>query len=72
MHKIINNLLVKEVSRKEFLTLLSAGALSILGVSAMLKGIDQTFGGNKATSRLNYGDEPYGGSQQPKNGMIHG
>jgi hypothetical protein len=62
MHKVIDNILSKEVSRKEFLGLVGASILSLIGITAMLKNIDQTFSkSSKSKQGLNYGDDLYGG-----------
>jgi hypothetical protein len=63
----INNLMEKEMSRKEFLATLGFGVASILGFSTILKflfnkGQGQQVG--KATGPLSYGANVYGGQKR--------
>ena len=59
MQAILENILAKEVTRKEFLALALSGVLSVIGVSTFIKrlgGIDQS------SSSQTYGSSPYGGT----------
>lgn len=63
----INNLMDKEMSRKEFLATLGFGVASILGFSTILKflfnkGQGQQVG--KTTSPMAYGASVYGGQKK--------
>lgn len=66
----IDDILQKEVSRTEFLGLVGAGLLSVVGVTALLKNLGDVFSksGQKA-STLNYGNDNYGGSTSKKNSL---
>ena len=73
MHKVIDNILSKEVSRKEFLGLVGASILSLIGITAMLKNIDQTFSkSSKSKQGLNYGDDLYGGVVKTTTDILGG
>lgn len=66
MNKQIEELLQKEISRREFLSLVGVGVLSVLGVSSLIKNISSTFGSKLSSSNSDlpmYGGEVYGGSK---------
>jgi len=58
--KPLNNLLQKEVDRKEFLTHVGAGALAVIGVTSLLKAL----GEDNKTSSAGYGGSSYGGGNK--------
>ncbi len=60
MQAIVENLLSKEVTRKEFLALALSGVLSIIGVTAFIKRLSEA-DQNRAQT---YGSSPYGGSSK--------
>lgn len=63
----INNLMDKEMSRKEFLATLGFGVASILGFSTILKFLFSKGQGQqavKSTSPLTYGASTYGGQKR--------
>lgn len=65
----IEELLKKEVSRKEFLGLIGAGILSMVGISGLLKNLNIDL--NKKTSNLpDYGDDVYGGVKKAANNIM--
>lgn len=60
--KILEDLMQRKVSRREFLSYVGAGILAIVGVTSFLK----TLGVNKSTStnrHTGYGSGPYGGKK---------
>lgn len=64
----IEDILQKEMSRTEFLGLVGAGLLSMVGVTALLKNLGDIFGkSNQKSGVLNYGSDNYGGSAGKKN-----
>ena len=66
----IEDMLQKEVSRTEFLGLVGAGLLSLVGVTALLKNLGDVFGkSSPKTGVLNYGNDNYGGSTGKKNSL---
>ena len=70
MNKQIEELLQKEISRKEFISLIGVGILSILGVSSLLKNLTGSFGSKLASSNSNvpmYGGDVYGGTKPSDN-----
>lgn len=60
----IDELLKKEVSRKEFLGLIGAGLLSIVGISGLLKNLNIDLNKKTTSNLLDYGGDVYGGSSQ--------
>ncbi len=77
MQKILDNLSEREMTRKEFLVMLGAGVLSVMGITALFKNLENSFGKNspakQSTSALNYSDGVYGGSDQsPQAGVGAG
>ncbi len=59
----ITDLLQKEMSRTEFLGLVGAGLLSMIGVTSMLKNLGSfTHKSSSNSGVLNYGTDNYGGS----------
>ncbi len=59
----INEVLSKEMSRTEFLGLIGAGLLSMIGVTALVKNLGDVFGKiNNKQNSFNYGNDNYGGS----------
>ncbi len=62
-NKPLNNLLQKKVTRREFLTIIGAGALAVTGVSGLMKTLRQhQISPNK--SELGFGEGAYGGKKQ--------
>jgi len=59
MHAVVQNLLAKEVSRKEFIALVISGILSVVGVSALLSKLGQA--GQPSVD--SYGGSAYGGAK---------
>lgn len=58
----INNLMQKEMSRKEFLATVGLGVASIFGLSTILKLL---FGkGEQRTAQAGYGSSAYGGGRK--------
>lgn len=73
MHKVVNTILEKEVSRKEFLSLVGAGILSIVGLTSLLKNLENSFGARNVSNKtINYGDDVYGGSANQSNRLLDG
>lgn len=62
MNDKIQGLLSKEISRKDFLGLIGAGVLSVVGVSTLLKNLGGGLKTNSIqSSNLDYGQNSYGG-----------
>jgi hypothetical protein len=66
MHKQLDTLFQKEMSRKEFLATLGLGVASIMGFSTIIKlvtgkSVDSHLG---QRTGLGYGSSPYGGGQE--------
>lgn len=60
----IDDILNREVSRKEFLAIAATAIISAIGVSSMIKNISGTFSKKGAnSSSLNYGGDVYGGTK---------
>lgn len=58
----VTEILKKEMSRTEFLGLVGAGVLSMVGVTSMLKNLGGFFSGTSSkTGSLDYGMSNYGG-----------
>lgn len=57
----LNNLMQKEMSRKEFIATLGLGVASILGFSSILKLLFGK-GQESQNARTGYGSSPYGGN----------
>lgn len=66
MNKVVGALAQKEMTRKEFLITLGAGAASILGISSVFRLLNgkPLFGSEMSTG---YGSSPYGGRQNTFN-----
>lgn len=62
--KILQNLLKKKVSRREFLTYVGAGLVAITGVSALLKNLTASVPEYRRKGS-GYGSGPYGGTKDP-------
>jgi hypothetical protein len=62
MNDKIQDLLAKEISRKDFLGLIGAGILSVVGVSTLLKNIGGIKTSSVQTKELGYGQSTYGGT----------
>ncbi|MGF7229124.1 MAG: hypothetical protein ACQR33_04025 [Candidatus Saccharibacteria bacterium] len=61
----LNNLMEKEMSRKEFLATLGFGIASLMGFSTIIKLLFNKGGSHQATnSSLGYGASVYGGSKK--------
>ena len=62
MSKRLNEIMAKEMSRKQFVAVLGAACLSIFGLSAIL---DILSGSSKVqtASKYGYGSGPYGGTK---------
>lgn len=61
--KLIQDLMDKEVNRKEFLAHLGAGALAIIGVSGLLKNLGEI---GRPARPQGYGSSSYGGGSAKK------
>lgn len=59
MPKLLDTVLSQEMDRKEFLVRVGAGAMALVGISSMIKGLTGSMGGGGQTS--GYGSSPYGG-----------
>lgn len=60
MPKLLDTVLSQEMDRKEFLVRVGAGAMALVGISSMIKGLTGSMGvGSQASG---YGSSPYGGS----------
>lgn len=57
----INNLMQKEMTRKEFLATIGFGVASIFGLGTLLRLITGKENSLQQNSTLGYGDGPYGG-----------
>lgn len=66
MPKILDSVLTQEVNRKEFLVRVGAGAMALVGISAMIKGLTGAMG----PVQNGYGSSSYGGIEpsQPQAG----
>jgi hypothetical protein len=62
MSKQLNEIMAKEMSRKQFVAILGSACLSIFGLSAIL---DILSGSSKVqpSSKYGYGSGPYGGTK---------
>lgn len=60
MARPLDNLLQKEMSRKEFLATVGFGLASILGFSSLIKLLSSS---QHNSSSLSYGSSPYGGNK---------
>ncbi len=72
MKKVLENLLTKDMNRKEFLGLIGAGALSVVGITALAKNLEGLLGSATTSvkkAQLDYGDNTYGGKNE-KTGVI--
>ncbi len=58
MQKIVNDLLSKEMSRKEFLSTVGVGLISVLGFSSLVKMLGNSKSYKQQTS--GYGSTSYG------------
>ncbi len=64
----VEDMLQKEVTRTEFLGLVGAGILSVVGVTALLKNLSDIFDkSNSKVSTLGYGGDAYGGTGDKSN-----
>jgi hypothetical protein len=61
MNDKIQGLLAKEISRKDFLGLIGAGILSVVGVSTLLKSMGAIKTSTTQSGDLDYGQSNYGG-----------
>ena len=66
--KQINQLLQKEMDRKDFLKHVGVAAIAVVGVPAVLKTLGQFGGGssNQQGSSVGYGASAYGGAAAPR------
>ena len=62
VQKQIDGILQKEMSRQEFLTLIGAGVLSLVGISSLLNMLS-TKSKTQQQEPLGYGMSPYGGQK---------
>lgn len=61
----ITDILQKEMSRTEFLGLVGAGLMSMIGVTTMLKNLGVFFSKtNTGVGNIDYGMNTYGGSEK--------
>ncbi len=60
LHKPVDQLLKKEMDRRQFLAHIGAGALTIMGVSGLIKGLVNYSG--RSSHHLSSGSGGYGGS----------
>lgn len=59
MPKLLDTVLSQEMDRKEFLVRVGAGAMALVGISSMIKGLTGSMGvGGQVNG---YGSSPYGG-----------
>ncbi|TAK89150.1 hypothetical protein EPO04_03565 [Patescibacteria group bacterium] len=58
MAKLLDDVLSQEMDRKEFLVRVGAGAMALVGISGMIKGLTGTMGGGQVNG---YGSGSYGG-----------
>lgn len=58
----LEDMMNREVTRKEFLATVGFGVASILGFSSIIKFIFGRGNQQQATSRMGYGSSSYGGS----------
>lgn len=63
IQKNVNKLLNKPMNRREFLAHIGAGAMFIMGISGLLKGLVD-FGGPRHHTDNGYGSSSYGGSKR--------
>lgn len=63
VQKQIDGILQKEMSRQEFLTLIGAGVLSLVGITQLLDMVSQRSKHQQAES-IGYGMTPYGGYKE--------
>ena len=59
MHKPVKQLLSKEMDRREFLAHVGAGVLAVVGITGLLKNLNDFRGKNHVSS--GYGSSIYGG-----------
>lgn len=59
MHEIVEAVIKKEVSRKEFLGLVVSAGLSLVGATALLNSFEHSYSNGK--TGLDYGEDNYGG-----------
>ena len=66
MSKPLEDLLQKEMDRKEFLTTVGFGVASLLGLSTVLQLLGKSNGGvfNNASAEAGYGSSAYGGGNK--------
>lgn len=62
MPQLLDDVLSQEMDRKEFLVRVGAGAMALVGISGMIKGLTGTMGGGQAQN--GYGSSSYGGIEQ--------
>lgn len=60
MKQLVNDLLSKEMSRKEFLSTVGLGIISIIGFSSLIKLLD---GKTYKSQSAGYGSSSYGGQK---------
>lgn len=58
----VKSLLEKDVDRKEFLQYVGVGALGVLGITTVIKNLEELFGkrSNHQVQNAGYGSSPYG------------
>ena len=63
MQDKIDKLLTNEISRKDFLAMVGAAIVSVIGVTSLIKNLSNSFGSDakKTNSDLRYGSSVYGG-----------
>lgn len=67
----VTDLLQKEMSRTEFLGLVGAGLMSMIGVTAMLKNLGGFFSKtNAGVGNIDYGMNTYGGSEKTSSSNL--
>lgn len=62
-HALVNKLLEKKMNRKEFLAHIGAGALTVIGVSGLLKNLVNYSSNNRPYREVGYGSNDYGGKR---------
>ena len=83
MQKILDTLYERDMTRIEFLVMLGAGVLSVMGITAVFKNFESSVGKNspagkkppakQQASALNYSGGVYGGSESsPRVGVGAG
>jgi hypothetical protein len=65
--KSLQTLLNAEMDRRQFLGLLGAATLAVVGISGIIKGLDNLAGPQETSD---YGGGAYGGQRQPTSRIV--